>query len=149
MHMLRPSTTAIALVCLLSLHNGEANGGIVTYLGLGDWFWQDVSAVYAHVVSATETSPGELRVKLEIFATLAGRYDAAERPVLESRLYYGKSGALRKPPAAGSRVVAIVERLRDVKGRVLDRVRVPSGADGKGDGKGDITDIGNVDKDNE
>ncbi len=124
--MLRPRITAIALVCLLSFHLDEAKAGIDTYTGLGDSFCEDFSAVYAYVVSTTETGPGKRRVKIEIFATLAGAYDAAEKPVLETEFYYGKVGAINNPPAAGSRVVAIVQRVRDVNGRLLDRNVIPS-----------------------
>jgi hypothetical protein len=83
--------------------------------------------VYAYVVSTTETGPAQLRVKLEIFATLAGAYDAAKEPVLETELYYGgKGSAIKNAPAGRSYVVAIVQRLRDVNGRALDRKVIPS-----------------------
>jgi hypothetical protein len=124
--MCRSKTVTIAFVCFFLFHLRAATAGIKTYTGLGDPFWQDFSAVYAYVVSTTETGPAHLRVRLEIFATFAGAYDAAQKPMLESDLYYGTSGALNKPPAVPSRVVAIVQRLRDVNGRLLDRYVIPS-----------------------
>ena len=114
--MIKTLTARSVAILLLGFRAGAAFAGLETLTGVGPW--TEHSAVYAEVASVKDLGSARASVTLRVRATLTGFYDAAEGPVLETRLSYNPfASAIRKPPKPNDRVVAVLYRRSD--GRIF------------------------------